>query len=329
MDSSIQKISSFQPYLLSNKEQNTSSLQLEATECLCAVHQIQNGRSGVTSFYPTGERLHDEIGPQRCLLLNSNNERAQEVSALHIRQCNIRIPMPTVRTLISSTDIHQSPETSGCIAEETRTTCDHLPRRSIVGASGHKGTNAIVQQSMSTAQRSGIHHQEGKVLNNSPPISCFSRCFSELGEHDNGSTCNKTAGPAMRSPVNEGENSVYHTQMSKIGVATAPLHYRALQQLHIKSLHKYGILARKKHITLTSEALADLQWWTSPKPMQENSSPIVEPMYNVTIQTDASCLGWGAVCQGTRTGGHWSKDEQQAHINVLELKAAHLAIQST
>ena len=76
------------------------------------------------------------------------------------------------------------------------------------------------------------------------------------------------------------------------------------------------------------ESLENLQWWTSPKPVQENSTPIVEPVSNITIQTDASCLGWGAVCQGTKTGGHWNKEEQQAHINILELKAAYLAIQS-
>ena len=36
----------------------------------------------------------------------------------------------------------------------------------------------------------------------------------------------------------------------------------------------------------------------------------------------------GAVCQGTKTGGHWKKEEQQAHINFLGMKAAYLAIQS-
>ena len=36
----------------------------------------------------------------------------------------------------------------------------------------------------------------------------------------------------------------------------------------------------------------------------------------------------GAVCQGEKTGSHWSTEEQEAHINVLELKAEHLAIQS-
>ena len=47
----------------------------------------------------------------------------------------------------------------------------------------------------------------------------------------------------------------------------------------------------------------------------------------MTIESDASNMGWGA-CQGeTRTGGQWSKAESLNHINYLELLAAFLAIQ--
>lgn len=93
------------------------------------------------------------------------------------------------------------------------------------------------------------------------------------------------------------------TQMSKIGVGFEPLHCRSLQKQHIKSIHRYGILTRRQQLTLTPEALADLEWWTSAKPREENSVPITEQTHSITIQTDASRLGWGAVCQGKKTGG--------------------------
>ena len=38
--------------------------------------------------------------------------------------------------------------------------------------------------------------------------------------------------------------------------------------------------------------------------------------------------GWGAVCQGTRTGGPRSQAERMLHINCLELTAATLAVQA-
>ena len=47
----------------------------------------------------------------------------------------------------------------------------------------------------------------------------------------------------------------------------------------------------------------------------------------MSVETDASLRGWGAICKGVRTGGPWSIKEQSWHINCLELWAAMLAIQ--
>ena len=38
--------------------------------------------------------------------------------------------------------------------------------------------------------------------------------------------------------------------------------------------------------------------------------------------------GWGAVCEGTRTGGPWSQAKRMLHINCLELTAATLVVQA-
>ena len=45
----------------------------------------------------------------------------------------------------------------------------------------------------------------------------------------------------------------------------------------------------------------------------------------MTIQTDASLAGWGAHCQGMKTGA-WTQEETFFHINVLELKAVYLGL---
>ena len=272
------------------------------------------------------------------LLLDSNNQRTQKIFPLHIRQRNVQISVPTIRTLISPMDIHQSPRTRHCFTEETGTTSDYLPRRPTVDASGQKRTNSIIQRSMHTVQRPGLHHQERKMLNDVTPIHCLPWCSFEFGQHDNGSTSPKLQDLQYKAlTIKEKEaNTIQElssilgqmTRVSKIGLTTAPLHYRALQQQYIKAVHRYGIMAWKNLINLTSEALADLHWWTFPKLLDESSTPIVEATCNITMGTDASSLNWRAVCQGTRTGGHWNKDERQAHINLLELKAAYPALQS-
>ena len=46
----------------------------------------------------------------------------------------------------------------------------------------------------------------------------------------------------------------------------------------------------------------------------------------MTLRTDASKKGCGAVRQGIPAGGEWNFQEQQLYINVLEMKAVKLAL---
>ena len=49
---------------------------------------------------------------------------------------------------------------------------------------------------------------------------------------------------------------------------------------------------------------------------------------NSTVTTDASMEGWGAHSENVEVGGRWLLDESKDHINVLELRAIFLALQS-
>ena len=100
-------------------------------------------------------------------------------------------------------------------------------------------------------------------------------------------------------------------------VFTAPLHYRALQSLKITALHT------QQEVVLSPEAMKDLRWWSTQLHLH-CSSPILKPEASVVITSDAS---WGAVCQEVTTGGLWTTGEAGSHINLLELKAAYLALQ--
>ena len=62
------------------------------------------------------------------------------------------------------------------------------------------------------------------------------------------------------------------------------------------------------------------------RPLHTVERNLIAHNSSLTIETDASKKGWGAVCNGVRTGGPWSPHEQTMHINCLELLAAHLAV---
>ena len=94
------------------------------------------------------------------------------------------------------------------------------------------------------------------------------------------------------------------------------------------SLHRKCHFTRSKRlqIPLTREASSELKWWSSEKLKQLNRISLNPPAINAIISTDAPQKGWG-IFLGERTGGRWQKEED-AHINVTELKAAYLAFQA-
>ena len=106
----------------------------------------------------------------------------------------------------------------------------------------------------------------------------------------------------------------------------ALLHYRGLQRLHLQAVAQHGHVSRVA-IPLNFQALTDLKWWLSERE-HLNGCPVQQtPIDDATIWSDPSKKGWGAAYRGISTG-HWSVEEAKGHINVLELRAATLALKA-
>ena len=50
---------------------------------------------------------------------------------------------------------------------------------------------------------------------------------------------------------------------------------------------------------------------------------------DIQLELDTSQISWGASCKGVQTGGPWSRQEKEYHINCLELLAATLAVKKS
>ena len=110
-----------------------------------------------------------------------------------------------------------------------------------------------------------------------------------------------------------------------IAVLPEPLHYRHLQHQQIQKLICHNSFEEK--VQTSVEARKELLWWKENLTLCNGRSLISSPP-QIIISSDASLQGWGASCHGLTTGGPWSMEERKFHINVLELKAAKLAIMS-
>ena len=112
---------------------------------------------------------------------------------------------------------------------------------------------------------------------------------------------------------------------TRLAVLSAPLHYRALQAQKINGLGLH--LSYESMVTLNAHCKRDLQWWICHL-SQVNGCQIQHPSPAVVIESDASNTGWGARCGPLRTGGQWSLQEKNLHINGKEMLAAFLAVQT-
>ena len=106
-------------------------------------------------------------------------------------------------------------------------------------------------------------------------------------------------------------------------IPMAPLYYRNLQTCLREALQEEQDYSSTT--VLKKEAREELEWWRDHF-TRWNGRSLIAHNSSLTIETDASKTGWGAVCNGVRTGGPWSPEERTMHINCLELLAAFLAV---
>ena len=109
-------------------------------------------------------------------------------------------------------------------------------------------------------------------------------------------------------------------------VPPAPLFTRHLQMNLSRALEansqNYDSL-----LTLSQESKEELRWWDTHM-SRWNGKSLIKREVDLTIDSDTSLIGWGAVCREQTMGGPWSAQESASHINCLELLAATLAVQT-
>ena len=117
-----------------------------------------------------------------------------------------------------------------------------------------------------------------------------------------------------------------------VGLMTAYTPAVDYGKAHIKDLErdKNSALVRtgrdySQTMSLSQSAVDNIVWWLE---HAESAFRIIRPATpDITMETDASLQGWGAVVQSVEAGGRWTEKEID-HINVLELRAIYLGLRS-
>ena len=108
------------------------------------------------------------------------------------------------------------------------------------------------------------------------------------------------------------------------GIDYGEAHYRRLEGEKTQALrNSRGNFEAK--MTLTEVAKEDIFWWLETIDTGCRKIRLQKPV--LTVITDSSDNGWGAVCGTESTRGLWSLSERELHTNIKETKAVLLGLQ--
>ena len=107
----------------------------------------------------------------------------------------------------------------------------------------------------------------------------------------------------------------------------ARLYYKRLENFRNVMLrnHRGNYAAR---VNVSQALIDDLVWWCSNT--DQFPRPILQRTVSLTLKCDASMTGWGIYNETEHwsSGGLWSEEEKTQHINVLELLAVKMCLQT-
>ena len=94
-------------------------------------------------------------------------------------------------------------------------------------------------------------------------------------------------------------------------IPPAPLFYRHLQMALSEALNSNSH-CYETQVSLSRYSREELKWWDNHM-VKWNGKSLLSKEIDMIIDSDASLIGWGAVCQNQRIGGPWSHREPDAY----------------
>ena len=161
-------------------EQESTSFQSEDTKQICQNRKVQTRKFGLSENHDETERPFDEIRPEGCILLCSNRRGTPEIPSISVSRCDLRIPVSTLRFIVSATNLHETSQASDCHTENIRHTSSDLFGRSTALPPGSSRAPENLQDCNHSFHRSRVRHQTREVLTLTHASNHLSGCTAEL-----------------------------------------------------------------------------------------------------------------------------------------------------
>ncbi len=279
-------------------------------------------------------RLVRSDRPEGCVLSCLDPPSTQTVSPLCVRRTSISVQGPPLRAIPVASCLHQGRGGSPCSIKGSRHSRSQLPRRlahtgpvssTVVRTQGHgawppQPVGALGQlgkeQTLPCAEDLFSRHGVGLGQPHSTSLSGACSVDAELPgvfpAQEGGSTETLSEAPGaygIRSRCHAARIASYETASA---LASRPGPEMGMAMRHVPGL-SYPVLPSDLRPVVGSCFL-------------RAGVPLVQVSRHVVVSTDASAMGWGAMCNGHAAAGLWTGSRLQWHVNCLELLAVWLAL---
>ena len=300
------------------------------SEHLHSTDTVQDGDSSLRLERCPRERSPRLPGLEGLVLPGARPPKFQEVSALRVTGDSVPVQGSLLRTVHCPPSLHESVRSSVSVGAHSRnSTSPVLGRLAGSGPLGGQGPSArpetslvvsvneeksdLVPSRSASYLRMTIDTVAGKVSPSRARVEKFLRLA--------GNFVKMTSPPARKWEVLLGHLS----SLEKL-IPRGRLRLRSMQW-QLKTIWSPEDDPPDLPVELTQEIREDLSLWTVESRLLQGV-PFGTLPPGLLLFTDASCAGWGAHLLDQRASGKWSNEEKMLHINLLEMKAVWLRLQS-
>ena len=303
--------------------------KIESKHTLCTFQNEGSFSLKGTAF----ERgLFMQVGLEGRILHRGSSQIIQEVYKGSLEGESLRVSLPVLRSGACPKDFHKTYENSNCINETSECSVDNIFRRHVISGKligenydGKGHIDFYIATSRVCDKLSEVDSDtmpSNSILSGGNRLNHYDHISSFAEEGTNYSAMQRYIEPIRRflkavnstdRPALVNSNS-YSSSISSVPSFATPTNFRTSGETEFTCTH--NPVRRNEG----GNSVVDRKFDVVPGESNNISTS------QLVITSDASIQGWGAACQGQTTGGPWTLEEQKNHINILELKAAQLAI---
>ncbi len=274
-------------------------------------------------------------GPERCILSHPDSPPSQTILEIRLRGSGLPVHGPTLWAVSGPPYFYEVHGRGSFPSETDGNPHSQLPRQLAHSGPVRGGTTFTQNPHPQPLRAPGAQGQFRQKRTVSQPTSIVPGYSSGLSSYESGDSARTRSGHSEtrghlqerhRSPTQSvSENAGPHGR-SIASVTAGPAPHAPPSTL----VETTGSTQRMASWTPAYQGESGLcnspDPWKNPRWMEKGVAMGLVHTRKV-VTTDASNTGWGALCEGKPTFGHWSKAEKGFHINCLEMLAVCRACQ--